>query len=165
MNGIEIGAEVFFFLSFLMIFPFFVLEKPAFGGIKKKGRFDDFKGSFVLQGILFLVGFLFSLIGFVLVMVSCIHGSRLNESFSLLGIMMVFGILIGIVLGIFYWLKVRKPYFLRNFLQEFSQYERDLKSSPGVLRASYLQWIFVGPFICSFFGLGSAVGILLSCFL
>ena len=45
MNGIEIGAEVFFFLSFLMIFPFFVLEKPAFGGIKKKGRFDDFTGN------------------------------------------------------------------------------------------------------------------------
>lgn len=105
-----------------------------------------------------------SLVGFVLVMVSCIQGSRLNES-SFLGIMMISGILIGLVLGIFYWLRVRKPYFLRCFPQEFSQYEKDLKVSPGVLRVSYIQWIFVGSFICSFFGLGSGLGILFSCFL
>lgn len=51
---------------------------------------------------------------------------------------------------------------MKFYPDEMNKYKEHQKKTPGVYRADYLAWMFIGFFILSFFDLGLLVGLVLT---
>jgi len=163
MGVLEILALVFLFLGFVMIIPFSISEFHCLHSYKVvEKKEEDFQKTFGVPGVIFLISLFLALAGIALLISSCAVGSYLNDSSSVWMLSLIIGMLAGLVIGVIYWMKVRKPFFIKYFPKEFSGYEKETKKTPGTTRASYIQWIFIGSFVLSGLGIGAFLGILLA---
>ena len=160
---LEILALVFLSLGFVMIIPFSISEFHVLHSYKMvEKKEEDFQKAFEVPGVIFLISLSLSLAGIALLISSCAVGSYLNDSSSVWMLSLIIGMLAGLVIGVIYWMKVRKPFFIKYFPKEFSRYEKETKKTPGTTRVSYIQWIFIGSFVLSGLGIGAFLGILLA---
>ena len=163
MNIFEIIYLVFLIISLIPSIPYIISEYKILRKLSPiKQTTLTFEKSFLTSGICFFITLFFTIISFIIFIISCAKGSYLNDNALPYEISLISGFIIGIIIGVLYYSKIRKPYFFKYYPEKMKKYREYKINTPGIYRADYLSWIFVGFFILSFFDLGSIIGFILT---
>lgn len=92
-----------------------------------KDEKQNFKRCILIPFWIFLVETALTLASFILIICDCILGNTMNETSQIWAPCMLAGIVIGEVAGSIYWDKAKKPFFKKNFPQQYSDYEKEVK--------------------------------------
>lgn len=123
-----------------------------------------FNHCFTLPGIIFLMEIFLAIGVFVLVLCASMSEDKIgNGMFWAIGLLS--GIVIGLLIGSFYWNKVKKPFFMREFPAQYKDYMDEVKRRWGKSRVRYQEVATVGNFIWPLYATGLVLGILLDLFL
>lgn len=111
-----------------------------------------------------LVEFLLFFASLIMVFVECAMDGRLNNTDSIWAPCLGLGLALGFLIGVLYWKKVKEPFLIKSFPEEYKAYQNENKNNRWG-RNYYYEEGFVGQFIWVLSSLGLLLGILLAYFL
>lgn len=123
---------------------------------------SQFKRCFCTPYILSIIECSFSFISFILIWCDCGFNGKLNETSEIWGPCLLGGAVIGFVIGLIYWKKIKEPFFIKNFKDEFDKYTKEVQDMWVQIRVSYHEMATIENFLCPLYSLGSLLGIILS---
>ncbi len=158
MNIFEILVVILLSISLLLAIPFGLFEYKVLHKLSPKEQASlSFEKSFTTPSICFFTMFILTFVSFLLFIFACAQGSKVNEQGDYYFYLTIGGSCIGVIIGVIYYRKVRKPYLLKHYPEDMDKYKKGQIET----RSYYLSWVFEGFFIVFFFDLGSLLAFIL----
>lgn len=153
------------FLSVCVLIGFVtLLKRTTFITFSKENDLKkEFKRCFQIPFFVSLAEFFLSLSSLILVFCDCgIINGKMNEKSQIWGVCLLIGFSLGFIIGLMYWIKIKKPFFKNNFHDEYDKYIQNVADMWVRIRVSYYELATIGNFLWPLYAVGTLLGILLS---
>ncbi len=158
MNIFEILVAILLSISLLLAIPFGLFEYKVLHKLSPREQEHlSFEKSFTTPSICFFTMLFLTFASFMLFIFASTQGSKVNEQGDYYFYLTIGGSCIGVIIGVIYYLKVRKPYLLKHYPEDMEKYKEEARKT----RSDYLSWIFVGFFVVFFLDLGAILDFIL----
>ncbi len=158
MNIFEILVVILLSISLLLAIPFGLFEYKVLHKLSPKEQASlSFEKSFTTPSICFFTMLFLTFASFMLFIFASTQGNKGNEHVVRFGNLSIGGLILGVIVGVIYYLKVRKPYLLKHYPEDMEKHKEEARKT----RSDYLSWVFVGFFVVFFLDLGALLDIIL----
>lgn len=138
-----------------------VLRKKFITIFPSKNEKQNFNRCILIPSWIFVIETALTLASFILIICDCILGNTMNETSQIWTPCMLAGIVIGEIVGLIYWHKVKEPFFRKNFPQQYSDYEKEVKKMWAPYRVRYYESAVIGNFLWPIYSTCTLIGIIL----